>query len=111
MISEHLLSCLGLPKRFSLGGILVGVWLLASFIVATVYKGNLKAALIAPKINIPFRSFQELSHYQDTPPMVFNEVNFHTASLVIVFLHPIWVCAPLQCPLVIGCVFVVVIVS
>ncbi|XP_076044672.1 glutamate receptor ionotropic, kainate 2-like [Oratosquilla oratoria] len=44
-----------------LSGRLVGsLWILVSFIFITVYKSNLKAMLISPKVHIPFDSFEEL---------------------------------------------------
>jgi len=48
----------------------MGVWLIASLILGSVYKGNLKAALIAPRIIVPFRNLDELSHFNDYPPIV-----------------------------------------
>ncbi|KAK4312027.1 hypothetical protein Pmani_016520 [Petrolisthes manimaculis] len=39
----------------------IGLWLLLSLILATVYRGNLKAMLILPKVTLPFNNLQELS--------------------------------------------------
>ncbi|XP_076044902.1 glutamate receptor ionotropic, delta-1-like [Oratosquilla oratoria] len=47
-------------RSSSSSGLLVGVWILLSFIVSTMYKCNLKAMLISPKIVLPFDSFEEL---------------------------------------------------
>lgn len=37
-----------------------GLWLLVSFVLGTVYRSNLKAMLILPKIQVPFNSFEQL---------------------------------------------------
>ncbi|XP_066962085.1 glutamate receptor ionotropic, kainate glr-3-like [Macrobrachium rosenbergii] len=37
-----------------------GLWLLASLILSTVYRSNLKAMLILPKIYLPFNNIEEL---------------------------------------------------
>ncbi|XP_071514364.1 glutamate receptor ionotropic, kainate glr-3-like [Panulirus ornatus] len=47
------------PKGGSLR-VITGLWLLMSFIVGTVYRSNLKAMLIIPKLHLPFNSVQEL---------------------------------------------------
>ncbi|KAK3894120.1 hypothetical protein Pcinc_002138 [Petrolisthes cinctipes] len=39
----------------------IGLWLLLSLILATVYRGNLKAMLILPKVTLPFNNLEELS--------------------------------------------------
>ncbi|XP_037778483.1 glutamate receptor-like isoform X2 [Penaeus monodon] len=41
---------------------LAGVWLLMVFVVATVYRSNLMAMLISPKVKLPFDSLEELGH-------------------------------------------------
>ncbi|KAK3891584.1 hypothetical protein Pcinc_004531 [Petrolisthes cinctipes] len=38
-----------------------GLWLLVSFVIATVYRSNLKAMLILPKIQLPFTTFEQLA--------------------------------------------------
>ncbi|XP_042870069.1 glutamate receptor ionotropic, kainate 4-like [Penaeus japonicus] len=38
---------------------LAGLWLLAAFIISTVYRSNLKAMLILPKVNLPFTTVDE----------------------------------------------------
>ncbi|KAK7024564.1 hypothetical protein SK128_003405 [Halocaridina rubra] len=40
--------------------VLGALWLMMSFILATVYESNLMAMLIAPKLELPFNSFEEL---------------------------------------------------
>lgn len=37
-----------------------GLWLLVSFVLGTVYRSNLKAMLILPKLHVPFNSFEQL---------------------------------------------------
>ncbi|XP_063849224.1 glutamate receptor ionotropic, delta-1-like [Scylla paramamosain] len=39
--------------------LLAGIWLLSSFVLATVYRSNLKAMLILPHFNLPFNSIDE----------------------------------------------------
>ncbi|XP_064096554.1 ionotropic receptor 25a-like [Macrobrachium nipponense] len=43
-----------------------GMWLLTAFIIATVYRSNLVAMLVAPLLKLPFNSFEELAatHYK-----------------------------------------------
>nr|XP_027227208.1 glutamate receptor ionotropic, kainate 5-like [Penaeus vannamei] len=36
------------------------LWMLTAFIIATVYKSNLKAMLIVPKVQVPFDSLEEM---------------------------------------------------
>ncbi|KAK8384403.1 hypothetical protein O3P69_009308 [Scylla paramamosain] len=38
-----------------------GLWLLAAFTLGSVYRSNLKAMLIIPKVNLPFDSLEELA--------------------------------------------------
>ncbi|MPC41931.1 hypothetical protein E2C01_035542 [Portunus trituberculatus] len=38
---------------------LAGIWLLSSFVLATVYRSNLKAMLILPHLSLPFNSLDE----------------------------------------------------
>ncbi|XP_063615597.1 uncharacterized protein LOC134788694, partial [Penaeus indicus] len=38
-----------------------GLWLLSAFILGVVYRGNLKAMLILPKVVLPFDTLQELT--------------------------------------------------
>ncbi|XP_045104367.1 glutamate receptor 4-like [Portunus trituberculatus] len=40
--------------------IMAGAWMLISFVLATIYRSNLKAMLILPYINLPFNSVEEL---------------------------------------------------
>ncbi|MPD06080.1 hypothetical protein E2C01_101863 [Portunus trituberculatus] len=39
---------------------MAGAWMLISFVLATIYRSNLKAMLILPYINLPFNSVEEL---------------------------------------------------
>ncbi|XP_063876913.1 uncharacterized protein LOC135109464 [Scylla paramamosain] len=48
------------PRRTSVRFV-AGLWLLSSFIVATVYRSNLKAMLILPRTPLPFNSVNELA--------------------------------------------------
>ncbi|XP_070001080.1 glutamate receptor-like [Penaeus vannamei] len=41
--------------------ILGGLWLLVAFILGVVYRGNLKAMLILPTLELPFNNLQELA--------------------------------------------------
>jgi len=47
---------------------MVGLWLLFSLIVGVTYKCNLKAKLIAPKIELPFSSVEELAYESSMNP-------------------------------------------
>ncbi|XP_037800570.1 uncharacterized protein LOC119595521 [Penaeus monodon] len=38
-----------------------GLWLLVAFVLGLVYRGNLKAMLILPKVELPFNSLKELA--------------------------------------------------
>ncbi|KAK8392693.1 hypothetical protein O3P69_014845 [Scylla paramamosain] len=38
----------------------VGMWLLIALILGTVYRSNLKALLIIPKLELPFDSMEDL---------------------------------------------------
>ncbi|XP_063596690.1 uncharacterized protein LOC134773419 [Penaeus indicus] len=40
--------------------VITGLWLLASLILTTVYRSNLKAMLILPKLNLPFDNLEQL---------------------------------------------------
>lgn len=40
--------------------LIAGTWLLMSFILGVVYRSNLKAMLIIPKVNLPFNNVEEL---------------------------------------------------
>ena len=42
---------------------MVAVWMWSSVIFSTVYKGNLKAKLIAPTVKMPFKSIYDLADY------------------------------------------------
>uniref|UniRef100_A0A2P2IBZ3 Glutamate receptor ionotropic, kainate 2-like n=1 Tax=Hirondellea gigas TaxID=1518452 RepID=A0A2P2IBZ3_9CRUS len=57
---------------------LLGLWLVMCLVIGTIYKGNLMSKLIAPKVNIPFSTFEELMAnaipYRTTPQTYFIEV-------------------------------------
>ncbi|XP_063850449.1 uncharacterized protein LOC135094347 [Scylla paramamosain] len=46
---------------------LAGIWFIASLIISTVYRSNLKAMLIMPRIQLPFDNLEEL--YQSQYPL------------------------------------------
>ncbi|KAK8378391.1 hypothetical protein O3P69_011106 [Scylla paramamosain] len=46
---------------------LAGIWFMASLIISTVYRSNLKAMLIMPRIQLPFDNLEEL--YQSQYPL------------------------------------------
>lgn len=39
---------------------LAGVWLLLTLVFSTVYRSNLKAMLILPRLQLPFNTLEEL---------------------------------------------------
>lgn len=49
--------------------VLWGMWLLAALIVGSVYRSNLKAMLILPKLRLPFDNVNELTQ-TDIPCLV-----------------------------------------
>ncbi|XP_070001083.1 glutamate receptor ionotropic, delta-2-like [Penaeus vannamei] len=55
---SHLISQ---RKVFSVNSVIGGLWLLVAFVLVSVYRGNLKAMLILPKVELPFNSLQELA--------------------------------------------------
>lgn len=52
----------GVPWEPSSGRarVVLGLWLLVAFTLGSVYRSNLKAMLILPKINLPFDSLEQL---------------------------------------------------
>ncbi|XP_047480201.1 glutamate receptor ionotropic, delta-2-like [Penaeus chinensis] len=60
--------------------VMTGVWLLVSLILNTVYRSNLKAMLILPKIVLPFDSTEELAESR-IPTWVPRGSAMHTAGL------------------------------
>ncbi|KAK4324562.1 hypothetical protein Pmani_004811 [Petrolisthes manimaculis] len=53
------------PLQSPRGGVVksvTGLWLILSLILATVYRSNLKAMLILPKITLPFNNIEELTN-------------------------------------------------
>ncbi|XP_076044893.1 glutamate receptor ionotropic, kainate 2-like isoform X2 [Oratosquilla oratoria] len=55
-----------------------GMWVLTTLIIATVYKSNLKAMLISPKMDIPFNNFEELVERNNYPWRVYEDSIPHT---------------------------------
>ncbi|XP_047479633.1 glutamate receptor ionotropic, kainate 2-like [Penaeus chinensis] len=56
--------------RSMTGRVLGGSWLLAAFIIATVYKSNLKAMIIIPKVNLPFTTLEGMIEQDEMPYML-----------------------------------------
>ncbi|KAG7173672.1 Glutamate receptor-like 51 [Homarus americanus] len=65
------------PKSVSVR-VVVGLWLLVSFILGSVYRSNLKAMLILPKIVLPFDNLAELRDSQ-IPLFVTESTHIHRA--------------------------------
>ncbi|XP_076059678.1 putative glutamate receptor [Oratosquilla oratoria] len=59
-------SMIWVPKGNS-GRVVGATWLLSVLILSTVYKSNLKAMLIKPRVNIPFTNLEELIEYNKLP--------------------------------------------
>lgn len=64
---------------------LAGAWLLFSFVLGTVYRSNLKAMLILPRINFPFNSLEELTH-TSIPCFVMEDTLAHKHIMVSALL-------------------------
>ncbi|XP_042234601.1 glutamate receptor 4-like [Homarus americanus] len=60
--------------------VMTGMWLLVTFILGTVYRSNLKAMLIIPKISLPFDNLEELVD-SGTPTIVIESSMLHQAIL------------------------------
>ncbi|MPC50291.1 Glutamate receptor ionotropic, delta-2 [Portunus trituberculatus] len=60
--------------------ILTGLWLLLALILVTVYRSNLKAMLILPKINLPFDNLDQLTH-TEIPVWVSLNSMLHAAAV------------------------------
>ncbi|XP_050727622.1 glutamate receptor ionotropic, kainate glr-3-like isoform X2 [Eriocheir sinensis] len=71
-----------LPLRTPRGvvKVLTGLWLLLALILVTVYRSNLKAMLILPKLNLPFDSLEELTNTR-IPVWVSISSVLHAAAL------------------------------
>lgn len=82
-----MVSSPALPLRTPRGvvRVLTGVWLLLALILVTVYRSNLKAMLILPKLNLPFDSLEELSNTR-IPVWVSLDSILHVAALVTLIL-------------------------
>ncbi|KAG0727079.1 hypothetical protein GWK47_004065 [Chionoecetes opilio] len=53
--------------------VVAGLWFMTSLIIATVYRSNLKAMLIMPRIHLPFDNLEEL--YQSQYPIYTQETS------------------------------------
>ena len=51
----------------SIGASLLTFWMMAALIIDNIYKGNLKAKLISPRIKLPFTNYRELAAAQAIP--------------------------------------------
>ncbi|XP_076029122.1 glutamate receptor ionotropic, delta-2-like [Oratosquilla oratoria] len=51
---------MGWYPRGESGRMIAAMWLLAGIVLSTVYKSNLKAMLIRPSVNIPFKDIREM---------------------------------------------------
>ncbi|KAG7156482.1 Glutamate receptor 1-like 10 [Homarus americanus] len=69
-----------LPRGDSLR-IIAGTWLLMAFILGSVYRSNLKAMLILPKLRLPFNSLEELVQ-TDIPCIVLNGSLVHSYMML-----------------------------
>ncbi|XP_076044894.1 uncharacterized protein LOC143027491 [Oratosquilla oratoria] len=47
-------------RREKIVWMLAGFWVTGTLIIATIYKSNLKAMLISPRVQIPFNNYEEL---------------------------------------------------
>ncbi|KAK3864220.1 hypothetical protein Pcinc_030078 [Petrolisthes cinctipes] len=59
-VSGFLQQAVSLQPPRGVVKVMTGLWLLLSLILATVYRGNLKAMLILPSISLPFNTLEEL---------------------------------------------------
>ena len=57
------------------------LWLVGTLVVSSVYRSNLKAMLIIPKVNLPFDNLEELVE-AGTPTMVIESSLLHRSILV-----------------------------
>ncbi|XP_066980555.1 glutamate receptor ionotropic, delta-1-like isoform X2 [Macrobrachium rosenbergii] len=51
--------CAWFPRSVAMK-IVIGTWFVATFVIGSVYRGNLKAMLILPKLRLPFDNLHEL---------------------------------------------------
>ncbi|XP_063612658.1 glutamate receptor 1-like [Penaeus indicus] len=68
-----------MPKGNS-GRFIGGLWLLSALIIGSVYRSNLKAMLILPKLRLPFDSIEELVE-TDIPTFVYEDSMLHQAIM------------------------------
>ena len=59
-----------------LGRSVAALWLLMSFTLGSVYRSNLKAMIIYPRIQLPFSSLDELQR-TDISAIIFNGSAIH----------------------------------
>ena len=58
------------------------LWVVICFIVGSIYKGNLMSKLIAPKVYIPFKTFEELVDNRVMPFYIYNGSGIMDAAIV-----------------------------
>ncbi|XP_047487886.1 glutamate receptor 4-like [Penaeus chinensis] len=68
-------KCKGNSVRF-----IRGLWLLSALIIGSVYRSNLKAMLILPRLRLPFDSLEELVK-TDIPTYVYEDSMIHQAIM------------------------------
>ncbi|XP_069186012.1 uncharacterized protein [Procambarus clarkii] len=61
------LSGRDLRKTGAGGRVFITLWLLVAFILGTIYRVNLTAMLVVPKVRIPFDTLEELVNQRKTP--------------------------------------------
>ncbi|XP_037803443.1 glutamate receptor ionotropic, kainate 2-like [Penaeus monodon] len=68
-------ECKGNSVRF-----IRGLWLLSALIIGSIYRSNLKAMLILPRLRLPFDSLEELVE-TDIPTYVYEDSMIHQAIM------------------------------
>ncbi|MPD03730.1 hypothetical protein E2C01_099380 [Portunus trituberculatus] len=64
-----------MPSK-DLGRSVAALWLLMAFTLGSVYRSNLKAMIIYPRIHLPFSTLDELQR-TDIPTIIFNGSQIH----------------------------------
>ena len=84
--TAHLLTAAAWEPRRTSVRLVAGLWLLASFIVASVYRSNLKAMLILPRTPFPFTTVNELAA-TDIPAYVIKGSLIDHAMKVCIYIE------------------------
>ncbi|ROT78557.1 Variant Ionotropic Glutamate Receptor [Penaeus vannamei] len=77
---SHSLEAIPWMPKGNSGRFIGGLWLLSALIIGSVYRSNLKAMLILPKLRLPFDSIEELVE-TDIPTFVYEDSMLHQAIL------------------------------